>query len=162
MMHHACLPKAFWQEATETAVHIYNHQPMRRLKWETPISKWDPSVTKPDVSGFRVFGCRAYVFIHKEDRQDKLSPKAKEMIFLGYPTGVKGYKFFDPQTRRIIIASSATFNEFSFPRCSKEENEPDLIIPEQDDDLETMDQQDQEEENPEDAQGPPPMDITYD
>ena len=67
MMHHACLPKVFWQEATETAVHMYNHQPMRRLKWETPISKWDPSITKPDVSGFRVFGCHAYVFIHKED-----------------------------------------------------------------------------------------------
>ena len=84
------------------------------------------------------------------------------MIFLGYLTGVKGYKFFDPQTQRIVIASSATFNEFSFSKCSKEENEPDLIIPGQDDDLETTDQQDQEEENPEDALGPPPMDITYD
>ena len=84
------------------------------------------------------------------------------MIFLGYPTGVKGYKFFDPQTRRIIIASSATFNEFSFPKCFKEENEPDLIIPEQDNNLETIDHKDQEEENPEDAHGQPPIDITYD
>ena len=81
------------------------------------------------------------------------------MIFLGYPTGVKGYKFFDPQSWRIVITSSATFNEFSFPKCSKRDDEPDLIIPEQDDDLETQDPEDQEEENPEDTQRHPPMDI---
>jgi transposase InsO family protein len=27
---HACLPQSFWQDAVETALHIYNQQPMRR------------------------------------------------------------------------------------------------------------------------------------
>ena len=161
-MHYACLPKVFWQEAMEAAVHINNCQPMRSLKWETPISKWDPSISKSDVSGFRVFECWAYIFIHKEDHQDKLSPKAKEMIFLGYPAGVKGYKFFDPKSQRIVIASSATFNKLSFAKCSDRDNEPDLIISEDDNNLETEDHQDQEEENTEDGYGNPPMDITFD
>ena len=146
----------------EAAVHIYDHQPMRRHKWETSISKWDTSISKPDVSEFRVFGCWAYIFIHKEDHQDKLSSKAKEMIFLGYSTGVKGYKFFDLQSWRIVIASSTTFNEFSFLKCSNRDDEPDLIIPEDDNDLETEDHQDQEEENPEDTHGNPLMEITSD
>ena len=68
------------------------------------------------------------------------------MIFLGYPAGVKGYKFFDPESRRIVIASSAIFNEFSFLKCSSRDDKPDLIISEDDDDLETEDHQDQEEE----------------
>ena len=146
----------------EAAVHIYNHQPMRRLKWETPISKWDPSIFKPDISGFRVFGYQAYIFIHKEDHQDKLSSKAKEMIFLGYLAGVKGYKFFDPQSWRIVIANSAIFNEFSFPKCSNGDDEIGFIILENDNDLKTEDHQDQEEETLEDTCGNPPIDITFD
>ena len=84
------------------------------------------------------------------------------MIFLEYPTSVKGYKFFDPQRQRIDIANSATFNEFSFQKCSNGDNEPDLIISEDDSNLETEDHQDQKEENSEDAHGDPPMEITFD
>ena len=134
---------------------------MRRFKWKTPISKWDPSISKPNVSGFRVFGHLVYICIHKKDSQDKLSHKAKEMIFLGYLMVVKGYKFFDPQSWRMVIANNATFNEFSFSKCSNEDDEPDLIIPEDDNNLETEDHQDQEEKNPEDAHGNPHMDITF-
>ena len=123
----------------EAVVPIHNHQHMRRLKWETPISKWDHSIFKSDILGFRVFDCQAYIFIHKEDCQDKLSPNAKEMLFLEYPVGVKGYKFFDPQNQRIVIVSSATFNEFSFSKCSNRDDEPHLIISEDDNDLETKD-----------------------
>ena len=110
----------------------------------------------------RQFSEPLYVFIHKKDHQDKLSPKAKEMIFLEYLAGIKGYKFFDPQSQRIVIANSATFNEFSFPKCSDGDDEPDLIIPEDDNDLETKDHKDQVEENPEDTYVNPPMDITFD
>ena len=84
------------------------------------------------------------------------------MIFLGYLASVKGYKFFDPQSQRIIIANSAAFNEFSFPKCSNEGNEPDLIIPEDYNNFETEDHQDQEEENSGDAHVDPPMEITFD
>ena len=84
------------------------------------------------------------------------------MIFLEYLAGVKGDKFFDPQSQRIVIASSVTLNEFSFLKCSDGDDEPDLIIPEDDNYLETEDHQDQEEKNPEDAHGNPSMDITFD
>ena len=63
---------------------------------------------------------------------------------------------------RIVIASSATFNKFSFLKCANEDDKPDLIIPEDDNDLETEDHQDQEEETLEDTHRNPPMDITFD
>ena len=66
MRQHACLPPSFWQDTIEAALHIYNRQPMRRLNWSTPISKWNGDV--PDISYFKVFGSLAYVLILKEDR----------------------------------------------------------------------------------------------
>ena len=84
-----CLPPSFWQDAVGTALHIYNRQPMHRLDWLPPISKWNGKI--PDVSYFKVFGCLAYVFIPKENCQNKLLAKAKEATFIGYEKGTKGY-----------------------------------------------------------------------
>ena len=89
---HACLPRFFWQDAVETALHIYNQQPMHRHQWRTPLEVFNGD--KPDVSYFRVFGSHAYVFIPPEQQQDKLSPKAEEMIFIGYEPNTKGYHFW--------------------------------------------------------------------
>ena len=61
MRHFAGLSSGFWKLASETAVHIYNRQPLRRLGWKPPITAWNESV--PDVSYFRVFGCKAFVHI---------------------------------------------------------------------------------------------------
>ena len=60
--HSACLLKSFWQDAVETALHIYNRQPMRRHEWRTPLELFMGD--KPDVSYFRVFGTLAYIGIH--------------------------------------------------------------------------------------------------
>jgi transposase InsO family protein len=129
MRQHACLPPSFWQDAVETSLHIYNRQPMRRLDWSTPIFKWNGE--KPDVSYFKVFGSQAYVFVPKEERQHKLSAKAEEAIFIGYEKGTKGYKFWSPKRRRVIVSSTATFDEFTFPFCSKkgEDKPPSISIP---------------------------------
>ena len=113
MLHHAGLSHGFWQLAVESAVHIYNRQPMRRLKWQCPITLWDGTV--PDISYFRVFGCKAFVHVPKERRQGKLDKKAIEMIFVGYEQGSKGYKFWDASSRRIVVSRDVTFDEDSFP-----------------------------------------------
>jgi hypothetical protein len=87
----ACLPNSFWQDACETALHIYNRQPMHHHSWKTPAAIFLGK--KPDISYFRVFGCKAYVFILKDIRQNKLSPKAEEMIFIGYEQESKHIAF---------------------------------------------------------------------
>jgi hypothetical protein len=113
----ACLPNLFWQDAAECALHLYNRQPMQRHGWKTPTEIFLGN--KPDVSYFRVFGCKAYVFIPKDQRANKLAPKAEEMVFLGYEQGSKAYRFWCPTHRRIFISSTATFDEVTFPYCSK-------------------------------------------
>ena len=113
MLHHAGLSHGFWQLAVDAAVHIYNRQPMRRLKWQCPITLWDSTI--PDISYFRVFGCKAFVHVPKEQRQGKLDKKAVEMIFVGYEQGTKGYRFWNPANRSIVVSRDVTFDEDSFP-----------------------------------------------
>ena len=48
MRHAACLPKNLWNFALDTAVHVYNRTPMRRLQWKTPIELVFKK--KPDIS----------------------------------------------------------------------------------------------------------------
>ena len=113
MLHHAGLSLGFWQLAVDTAVHVYNRTPTRTLKWKTPMELWSAGHI-PDVSYFRVFGCKAYVHIQKEHRH-KLEPNAKEMTFVGYEDGSKGYRFWHSSTRSIVLSGEAKFDETSFP-----------------------------------------------
>ena len=122
MLHQAGLSHGFWQLALETAVHIYNRQPMRRLKWRCPITLWDGTV--PDVSYFRVFGCKAFVHVQKAKREGKLDKKAVEMIFVGYESGSKGYRFWNPANRSIVVSRDVTFDEESFPARKIPGNHP--------------------------------------
>ena len=62
MHQHACLPKVFWQDTVETALHIYNRQPMHHHEWKTPIELFNKK--KSDASYFRVFGCHAYIYVY--------------------------------------------------------------------------------------------------
>lgn len=103
----------FWKLACETAVHVNNRTPSQRLKWKTPIEMFTGK--KPDLSYFRVFGCKAFVLTQKERRQNKLTPKAKVMTFVGYEPGSKGYRFWDSNSRQIVVSRDVTFDERTFP-----------------------------------------------
>ena len=74
---------------------------------------------KPDISYFWVFGCLAYVLIHK-DKRKALQPHSKACIFIGYPEGVKAWQFWDPVEKKVIISSHAVFDERCFPGNSKQ------------------------------------------
>ena len=119
MLHFAGLSRGFWKLAVDAAVHVYNRQPLCRLKWRCPITTWDGTI--PDVSYFRVFGCK-FVHVQKDKRHGKLDVKAIEMMFVGYELGSKGYRFWNPSTRSIVVSCNVTFNETVFPACKDTSN----------------------------------------
>ena len=86
----------------------------------TPYQAWTGE--KPTVSHLRVFGCAAYAHIPKDERQ-KLDPKARKCIFLGYGTETKGYRLFDPERRRLFHSRDVVFNEKHKPGLQEETNE---------------------------------------
>ena len=100
MWHHAGLSNGFWIYAVKAKLHTYNITPIKRADYKTPTELW--SGKKLNISHLQVFGCQAWVHILKK-RRSKLEPKSREMIFVGYEPGSKGYQFWDTAHHRIEI-----------------------------------------------------------
>ena len=111
MMSHGKIPVEFWAEAMNTVVYLRNRSPTTSLEGMTPYECLFGQ--KPDVSNLRVFGCVAFTHIPEEQRK-KFDEKSRKVIFVGYPEGTKGYKFYDPTNRRFIRSRDVVFMEGKF------------------------------------------------
>jgi hypothetical protein len=108
MLSGAGLEQEFWVEAVSTTCYLVNRSPSSALDDTTPHEVW--SGKKPSLQHLRVFGCDAYVHVPKENRS-KLDNKAEKCIFIGYKDGVKGYKLWNPETKKIVYSRDVVFRE---------------------------------------------------
>jgi hypothetical protein len=60
-----------------------------------------------DYSQLKVFGCTAHAHVNN----GQLEPRATKCVFLGYGSGVKGYKLWNLETKRSMLSKSLSFNE---------------------------------------------------
>nr|GEV66263.1 retrotransposon protein, putative, Ty1-copia subclass [Tanacetum cinerariifolium] len=79
MMNITTLSLSFWDYALETANHILNRVPPKKVD-KTPYELWYGKV--PNLSYLKVCGCEALV---KQDMPDKLQQRSVKCIFIGYP-----------------------------------------------------------------------------
>ena len=77
-----------------------NQSPTSTLVDKTPHEVW--SSKKPSIAHPRFLGCDAYMHVPKEKRR-KLENKAEKCIFVGYKDGIKGYKLWNPITRKFAV-----------------------------------------------------------
>lgn len=100
--------KSFWAEAVSTAVYLRNRSVVTGLDNKTPLEAW--SNKKPDVSNLRIFGSKVMVHTPKQKRS-KWDKKAKEMFLVGFSDHVKGYRLYDPITKKVITSRDVVFFE---------------------------------------------------
>ena len=79
-----------WKEDVLTAVHLYNCGAVVN-RHVTPSESFLNE--KPDVSGFRVWGCLAHVLI-PDGQRSALLPKTVSGMFTGYEPGSKAYRVY--------------------------------------------------------------------
>jgi hypothetical protein len=102
------VPKFLWSEAVLTATYLINRTPSKILAMKTPCEVLlgeNKFVVPP-----KIFGCTCFVRDHRP-QVGKLDPRALKCIFVGYPTGQKGYKCWNPSERRLFVSMDVTFRE---------------------------------------------------
>ena len=108
MLHEKELPKKFWAEAANTAVFLLNRLPTKALNKQTPFEAWHGY--KPKVSNLKVFGCICYSLVPSVKR-DKLDPRGKACIFVGYSLQSKAYRVYHPASNQVVVCRDVSFME---------------------------------------------------
>lgn len=107
------VPKYLWGDALLTATYLINRMPTKILNFKTPLNVLKDSYPISKLSSdlpLKVFGCIAFVHIHDQNR-GKLDQRARKCIFVGYSASKKGYKCYDPSSKRIFVSIDVTFFE---------------------------------------------------
>ena len=66
--------------------------------------------TNPSLDHLRVFGCLCFMMIPGELR-NTLDAKSSKAMFIGYSSTQKGYKCYDPESRRVLVSRAVKFVE---------------------------------------------------
>ncbi|KAG8475529.1 hypothetical protein CXB51_032298 [Gossypium anomalum] len=99
MLSNANLPKLFWAEAAFTACFFINRSPsVANEVWSSNLAHY---------SDLKIFECPAYAHVDN----GKLEPRSIKCVFLGYKAGVKGYKLWCPENRKVVISRDVVFDE---------------------------------------------------
>lgn len=126
------VPKDFWVEAVNTSTYLLNRLPTKSLGKLTHFEAWYG--VKPNVSHLKVFGNICYTHILDVKRY-KLSQKAELGILVGYCDNAKGYRVYNPQTKKMMSNrdikvdeesswdwEASTLNKLQIPRLVPQEN----------------------------------------
>ncbi|KAG8477231.1 hypothetical protein CXB51_031078 [Gossypium anomalum] len=105
MLSNANLPKSFWAEAASTACFLINRSPSVAIEKKTPQEVW--SGNPANYSDLKIFGCPVYAHVDNE----KLELRSIKCVFLGYKAGIKGYKLWCPENRKVVISRDVVFDE---------------------------------------------------
>jgi len=102
------IPKTFWPETVNWTIYVLNRCPTNVVKDMTPEEVW--TGVKPSVEHFRMFGCVAHVHI-PDARRTKLENKSVCCVLLGVSEESKGYRLYDPATKKIVTSRDIIFEE---------------------------------------------------
>ena len=112
LLFHASVPPRFWPDALSTATYLINRRPCRPRAQQTPHELLFG--VPPTYEHLRTFGCLCYPNT-AATAPHKLAPRSIKCIFLGYPAEQRGYRCYDPESRRVLTSRHVYFDENVFP-----------------------------------------------
>lgn len=101
------LDKSLWAEACNAACYLKNRTASSTVL-KTPYELW--TGRKPNLSHLRVYGSTVMVHVPKINRK-KWDQKSVKHILVGYDETTKGYRCYNPGTRKVIISRDVTIME---------------------------------------------------
>jgi hypothetical protein len=98
----------FWVEAVNTACHainrLYLHKFLKKTAYELLTGN------KSNVSYFRVFESKCYVFLNRS-KSSKFAPNVYEGFLLGYNSNARVYRVFNKDSGCIETTCDTIFDE---------------------------------------------------
>ncbi|GJZ70832.1 putative RNA-directed DNA polymerase [Tanacetum coccineum] len=105
MMSQATLQISFCGYALETAAHILNLVPNKKVS-KTPFEMWKGK--RPSLGHIKFWGCEVFV---RRDAQNKLEARSEKCLFVSYPEESFGYLFYKPKDDVVFVARRGVFIE---------------------------------------------------
>ena len=109
MINETNLPKYFWADAVNTACYVLNRVLIRPILKKTPYELYKGR--KPNISHFRVFGCKCFILNNGKENLGKFDAKADEGIFVGYALSSKAFRVYNKRTMTIEESIHIAFDE---------------------------------------------------
>ena len=100
-----------WGEAIISACHVLNRVPHKKIR-KTSYELWEGR--SPNLGYLKVWGCLEKVGI-PEPHKEKIGPKTKDSVFIGYAQNSPVYRCLVLETNTIMEARDADFFEHIFP-----------------------------------------------
>lgn len=107
----AKIPLRFWGQCVLAAAYLINRLPCSALQYQTPYERLYG--IKPMLSHLRTIGCLCYAKNLTE--HDKLRPRSKSAVYMGYSEIQKGYILFDLTNKSFFVSRDVIFREDLFP-----------------------------------------------
>jgi len=117
------LPKYFWADAVNTTCYMLNRVLISPILKKTPYELFKGR--KPNISHFRVFGCKCFILNNGKDNLGKFDLKTDEDIFLGYSSHSHAYRTYNKRTMLIEETVYITFDETKQKVQDKSQNSAD-------------------------------------
>ncbi|KAG6501622.1 hypothetical protein ZIOFF_041505 [Zingiber officinale] len=95
-----------WGEVLENV----NRTESKAVEGKTPYEAWFDK--NPQVGHLKIFGSPCYAWVPKM-RRDKLDSRADICIFVGYSLHSKGYRLYNIESQKIIVARDVKVDEHS-------------------------------------------------
>lgn len=104
--------------------------PYSSIKDVTLQEAW--SGIKSSVKHFRVWGSLTHVHIPDEKR-GKLDDKSTNCVFLGFSDESKGYRLYNPITKKITLSKDVVFEETKWWNWEEDQDNPEVELTWKDD-----------------------------
>lgn len=109
------LPDKFWGDCIMHAVYLINRTPSPVLYESTPLEILFQKL--PDYDHLKVFACLCLVGTPAAHRHI-FDSRSIKCVFLGFKSGIKGYKLLNLDTQQILFSRDVHFYELEFPYAS--------------------------------------------
>jgi len=125
------LPKYFWVDVVNTAYYVLNRVLIRPILKRTPYELYKRR--KPNISHFKVFGCKYFILNNDKDNIGKFDAKADDGIFIGYSSHSHAYRIYNKCTMTIEEFVHVVFDESNldlqddFKNKAEEEENSELL-----------------------------------